>query len=127
MQPPHTHLTENVIYGVYLADKSGDEQQHQDAVVVSTVTKEGLGHKGGEERNVSVGLTHLHLPQLHLDGLDTHTNGSTECETVQTLQKATYHFKTKKRFVSDLGVGLRLCKLNLEIEHLRRWLLLQFC
>lgn len=56
---------------VYLADESGDEQQHQDAVVVSAMTKEGLWHEGGQQRDVSIGLTHLHLPQLHLNGLDT--------------------------------------------------------
>lgn len=63
--------TESKLHGVYLADEPGDEQQHQDAVVVSSVTKEGLGHEGGQKRNVSVGLTHLHLPQLHLNGLGT--------------------------------------------------------
>lgn len=59
---------------VYLANESGDEQQHQDAVVVAAVSKEGLRHEGGEEGNVSVGLTHLHLPQLHLNGLETAQN-----------------------------------------------------
>lgn len=37
--------------------------------MVSTVTEEGLWHEGGQKRNVSVGLTHLHLPQLHLNSL----------------------------------------------------------
>lgn len=54
---------------LHLADEPGDEQQHQDAVVVSTMTKEGLGHEGGQQRNMSVGLNHFHLPQLHLNGL----------------------------------------------------------
>ena len=62
---------------LYLADEPGDEQQHQDAVVVSAVTQERLGHEGGQKRDVSVGLTHLHLPQLHLNGLDTHTDPPT--------------------------------------------------
>lgn len=71
---------------VYLADEPGHEQQHQDAVVVSTVTKEGLGHEGGEERNVSVGLTHLHLPQLHLDGLNTEEKGEREHSGGETFR-----------------------------------------
>ncbi|TNN50938.1 hypothetical protein EYF80_038871 [Liparis tanakae] len=32
------------------ANKSGDEQQHQDAVVVSAVTEEGLGHEGARRK-----------------------------------------------------------------------------
>lgn len=71
----------------YLADESGDEQQHQDAVVISTVAKEGLGHEGGQKGNVSVGLTHLHLPQLHLNSLDTDS-------TEKRLQ--TFNFKPKE-------------------------------
>lgn len=59
------------LWRVYLADESGNEQQHQDAVVISSVTQEGLGHEGGQQRDVSVSLTHLHLPQLHLNGLKT--------------------------------------------------------
>lgn len=55
---------------LHLADEPGDEQQHQDAVVVSSVTKERFRHEGGEEGNVSVSLTHLHLPQLHLNCLE---------------------------------------------------------
>lgn len=42
--------------------------------MVSAVTEEGLGHEGGQKGDMSVGLTHLHLPQLHLDGLDTNTD-----------------------------------------------------
>ena len=39
------------------------------------MTQEGVGHEGGEERHLSVGLAHLHLSQLHLDGLGkTHVN-----------------------------------------------------
>lgn len=59
--------------GSYLTDESGDEQQHQNAVMVSTVTEEGVRHEGGEQRNLSVRLSHLHFPQLHLNGLNTHT------------------------------------------------------
>lgn len=72
----------------YLADESGDEQQHQDAVVISTVAKEGLGHEGGQKGNVSVGLTHLHLPQLHLNSLDT---DSTE-KKAEVLKLQTFNF-----------------------------------
>lgn len=53
----------------HLADESGDEQKHQDAVVISAVTEEGVRHEGGEERHLLVELSHLHFPQLHLDGL----------------------------------------------------------
>lgn len=45
--------------------------------MVAAVTEEGLGHEGGQKRDVSVGLTHLHLPQLHLNGLDTNTDTHT--------------------------------------------------
>lgn len=55
----------------YLANEPGDEQEHQYAVVVSTVTEEGIGHEGGEEGHLSVGLSHFHFPQFHLDGLET--------------------------------------------------------
>ncbi|KAG7234529.1 hypothetical protein INR49_004497 [Caranx melampygus] len=67
--PQTTHLHCHAVQGTL--DEPGDEQQHQDAVMVSSVTKEGLGHEGGEKRHMSVGLTHLHLPQLHLNGLNT--------------------------------------------------------
>lgn len=53
----------------HLADEPRDEQQHQDAVVVPAVAQEAVGHEGGEEGDVPVGLLHLHLAQLHLDGL----------------------------------------------------------
>lgn len=60
----------------YLANESGDEQQHQDAVVITAVAEEGLRHEGGQEGNVSVGLAHFHLPQLHLNGLETEQRSS---------------------------------------------------
>lgn len=56
----------------YLADEPGDEQEHQYAVVVSTMAKEGVGHEGRKEGHLSVGLSHFHFPQLHLNGLGTH-------------------------------------------------------
>lgn len=59
----------------HLADEPGDEQQHKDAVVVPAVAQEAVGHEGGEEGDVPVRLLHLHLAQLHLDGLqDTHAD-----------------------------------------------------
>jgi hypothetical protein len=30
------------------------------------VAEEGVWHEGGEQGHLSVGLAHLHLPQLHL-------------------------------------------------------------
>lgn len=53
----------------YLADEPRDQQEHQDAVVVPAVPQEAVRHEGGEEGDVAVGLLHLHLAQLHLDGL----------------------------------------------------------
>lgn len=38
----------------HLADEPGDEQEHQDAVVISAVTEEGVRHEGGEERHLLV-------------------------------------------------------------------------
>lgn len=37
--------------------------------MIAAVAEEGLRHEGGQEGNVPVGLAHLHLPQLHLNGL----------------------------------------------------------
>lgn len=56
---------------LYLADEPGNEQKDQNTVVIAAVTKEGVRHEGGEERYLSVGLSHLHFPQLHLNGLGT--------------------------------------------------------
>lgn len=55
----------------YLANEPRDKQEHQYAVVVSTVTEEGVWHEGGEEGYLSVRLSHFHFPQLHLNGLQT--------------------------------------------------------
>lgn len=41
--------------------------------------------------------------------------------------RATYYSDQNPVIVSDLGVGLRLCKFNLEIKHLCWRLLLQLC
>lgn len=35
------------------------------------MTEEGVRHEGSEEGYLSVGLSHFHFPQLHLDGLGT--------------------------------------------------------
>lgn len=110
---------------LHLADEPWDEQQHQDAVMVSSVTKEGLGHEGGEERHVSVGLTHLHLPQLHLDGLNTDDKNKNFKDESSHSNSGASESCSLFSGVSDLGVGLRLCKLDLEVKHLSRWLLLQ--
>lgn len=60
-------------WGAHLADEPWDEQQHQDAVVVAAVAQEAVRHEGGEQGDVPVGLLHLHLAQLHLDGLQQHS------------------------------------------------------
>lgn len=45
-----------------------------------------------------------------------------------TFNVITPHYSDQRALiVSDLGVGLRLCKLNLEIKHLCGRLLLQLC
>lgn len=45
--------------------------------MVPSVAQEAVGHEGGEEGDVPVGLLHLHLAQLHLNGLqETHSQGS---------------------------------------------------
>lgn len=54
----------------HLADEPRDEQQHQNAVVISTMTEEGVRHERGKERYLSVGLSHFHFPQFHLNRLE---------------------------------------------------------
>lgn len=71
-----SHINTNLHTAPYLADEPGDEQKNQDTIVISTVTEERVRHEGGEERHLSVGLSHLHFPQLHLDGLGTRTRRS---------------------------------------------------
>lgn len=45
--------------------------------MVPSMAQEAIGHEGCEEGDVPVGLLHLHLPQLHLDGLqETRGQGS---------------------------------------------------
>lgn len=45
--------------------------------MVASMAQEAVGHEGCEEGDVPVGLLHLHLPQLHLDGLqETQGQGS---------------------------------------------------
>lgn len=56
----------------YLTDESGYQEQHEDAVVVSSVSQERLRHERRQQRHLTVGLIHLHLAELHLDGLNTH-------------------------------------------------------
>lgn len=53
----------------YLAHQPGKQQQHQHTVVVPAVPQEAVGQEGSEQGDVPVGLLHLHLAQLHFDGL----------------------------------------------------------
>lgn len=86
--------------------------------MISAVTEEGVGHEGGEEGHLSVGLSYLHFPQLHLNGLWRRTG-----EKLFSFQKSFL----AELGVSYLGIGLGLCKLNLEVKEFSRRLLNLFC
>lgn len=93
--------------------------------MISSVTKEGVGHEGGEEGHLSVRLSYLHFPQLHLNGLRTSTRQ-------RRSDKGVKLFSFQSSFlvnlcVSYLGIGLGLCKLDLEVKQLSRRLLNLFC
>lgn len=53
----------------YLAHQPGKQQQHQHTVVVPAMPQEAVGQEGSQQGDVPVGLLHLHLAQLHFDGL----------------------------------------------------------
>lgn len=106
----------------YLADEPGDEQKNQDTIMISAVTEEGVGHEGGEEGHLSVGLSYLHFPQLHLNGLWTSTRRRTGVKLFSFQESSLAELG-----VSYLGIGLGLCKLNLEVKEFSRRLLNLFC
>lgn len=151
--------------------------------MVAAVAQEAVRHEGGEQGDVPVGLLHLHLAQLHLDGLQQHSPEplspapGTAPGTQQLLQDGAaaescteekaagadvrlpmvcsapgaqqahslwkgrptppqlWHTAPSPRgcfarpalLLPYLGVGLRLCKLDLEVEHLGGRLLLLLC
>lgn len=71
---------------------------------------------------MSVRLSYLHFPQLHLNGLWTSTR--------QRRSEKGVSFQLSflvKLCVSYLGIGLGLCKLDLEVKQLSRRLLNLFC
>lgn len=47
-------LITNAHTASYLTDEPGDEQKDQNAVVISTMTEEGVWHEGGEKGHLSI-------------------------------------------------------------------------
>lgn len=107
----------------YLADEPGNKQENQNAVMVPTMAKEGVRHEGGEEGHLSVRLSYFHFPQLHLNGLETKSEVS--CLNKENQQH--WHRGCMSLELSYLGVSLGLCKLDLKVKQLSRWLLNLFC
>lgn len=122
--------------------------------MVPTRTKEAVWHEGCQQGHVPVGLGHLHLPQLHLDGLCGVQKGAERLQTqnprgepaslnpgfqdrpgsfqhhtnthilVPIPQPGHAQLYQASTHTPDLGMGLRLGKLNLEVKSFWRRLLL---